>query len=276
MIYRVIVGDDELQKVYSELKEDGLTLNDISERIGADIRNHLYKNTSFTQESFEKLVELYGEDIEHVRRLFIDGRGFTEGLEIALNQNYAELVGLILGDGHIDKHSRDRGDRHITSYYVSVTLHDEEIGLIRDTIGLFSQCLEKSPNIENIKSAKAITLRVYGKEIVAALEETGLGAGNKVEKQVSVPEWIKRGDEELKTACLRGLVDTDGSVYVRSEDGYRVVHFKNRSNPLLNDFSKLCEDIGVKVSEAGEYAVQIAAERDVQKFLDKVEPRKKP
>lgn len=77
-------------------------------------------------------------------------------------------------------------------------------------------------------------------------------------------------------ACLRGLVDTDGSVYRRSEDGYNIVYFKNRSLPLLEDFRELCDSIGVTTSGAGEYAVQVASQEEVERFLSKIDPIKSP
>ena len=46
--------------------------------------------------------------------------------------------------------------------------------------------------------------------------------GPKYLQNVSVPEWIKT-KKEYYTSCLRGLIETDGSIY--SDRGYKMVNF---------------------------------------------------
>ncbi|WEL23807.1 LAGLIDADG family homing endonuclease [Candidatus Nanohalovita haloferacivicina] len=101
----------------------------------------------------------------------------------------------------------------------------------------------------------------------------GLVPGNKVKHQVGVPEWVKNS-KALSNSCLRGLTNTDGSIYLRSEDGYKVVHFKNRSRPLLDDFLEMCSNIGVRGSKAGKYGVRVAAQEEVKRFIEEVDPIK--
>lgn len=269
---RIQVKEENLQKVYSDLKGRGFTLDEINEEISAEFRNHLYKGTTFDEKVFEKLQKLYGKNIAHEKIFFVNGHGSKEKIGLIKNERLAELVGIILGDGHIDKHSRDRGDRFISNYYVSVTLHENEELIIQKVERLLSACLNRETKRETLKDIKAVNIKIYGKEVVEALESIDLEAGNKVEKQVSVPEWIKE-ERNLSKACLRGLIDTDGSIYERKE-GERIVYFKNRSKPLLKDFSEMCEKFDIRVSRAGEDARQVAAQSHVERFIDLISPIK--
>jgi len=49
-----------------------------------------------------------------------------------------------------------------------------------------------------------------------------LGKGSKVEQSVSVPYWIIQ-DKKYSCACLRGLLQTDGSLY--KDRGYLMINF---------------------------------------------------
>lgn len=270
---RISVDEDELRKVYERLKAQGFSLSEISEEIGSDFRNHLYKSTSFTPRSFRNLKELYGGSIPSKKVRYIDGRGEVEILNPDKDPLMAEFIGMILGDGHIDKHSYDRGDRYVSSHYLSITLGSHEAEIIERAKYLAKKCLERKFNEEKLNHANAVNLKLHGKVVVRALENLGLESGNKVQNRVSVPKWIME-DDELQKRCLKGLFDTDGSYYRRTEDGYYVVYFKNGSEPLLEDFSKMCDTLDIKTSKAGSNAIQVAAQEDVKKFVAQISPIK--
>lgn len=270
---RVYVKKDILRKVYEELKAQGFSLSQISEEIDSDFRNHLYKQTSFTKSSFQELESLYSDDIPSKKVKYIDGQGEVAPMILEKTELLAEFIGMILGDGHIDKHSYDRGDRYISSHYLCITLSSNESNIIKRAKFLAETCLGESFNEEDLNHAEAVNLKVHGKVIVQALENVGLVSGNKVVNQVNIPEWIME-DLEFQRKCLKGLFDTDGSYYQRSEDGYKVVYFKNRSENLVEGFAKICDNLDVQTSQAGENAVQVAAQRDVKKFVREVSPIK--
>lgn len=234
---RIAVEKSELKLEYENLQEKGYTLDEISEEIEADFRNHLCKGTSFPPRRFDKLQKLVDQNIEHREVFFVNGKGVTKQIKLRRNKDLAELFGILLGDGHLDKHSRDRGDRYISSYYVCVTLNDEEQQLINRTKKLFRNCLDKKPKVQDLNHASAVNIKIYGKEVIEALEKLGLKSGNKTENQVEVPAWIME-NRDFQRACLRGLIDTGGSIYER-QTGNRVVYFKNKSIPLLEDFKFL-------------------------------------
>ena len=146
-----------------------------------------------------------------------------------LSPQLAELVGIILGDGSIRE------------YYVTVSLNLWQEG---DYAKFVSSLIESLFNVsatlhtEILKST--YTVRVSSVNIVKFFNEIGLATGNKVEQQVGVPDWIFE-DKETMRACVRGLIDTDGSVYLHryqsggTEYGYVKLTFSNHSRTLLNN-----------------------------------------
>jgi intein/homing endonuclease len=270
---RFKILEQQLKEIQSELKSRGLTLDEVSDEIGCSFRNCLYKGTSLSSESFKSLKSLYGSSIQHEIKFLIDGSGHHEKIRLERCRELAELVGVMLGDGCISRYKKQTESRFISNYYVSVTLHQKEDKIREKCVNLLQEVVGKTPAIEEPENQNIVHLKLYGKKFVEIFESIGLEAGDKVENQVSVPNWIKQ-EKKFERACLRGLIDTDGSVYQRGEDGYVVVKFKNRSQPLLKDFEKMCRDLEIRTSKAGEYDRQIASQTEVKKFIQKVNPIK--
>jgi hypothetical protein len=61
---------------------------------------------------------------------------------------------------------------------------------------------------------------------------------NKAKQQVDAPDWIKN-NKEYSIACLRGLMDTDGGVFLHKykvhgkQYSYKKISFTNKSTPLI-------------------------------------------
>ncbi|MCX6706385.1 MAG: LAGLIDADG family homing endonuclease, partial [Candidatus Woesebacteria bacterium] len=60
--------------------------------------------------------------------------------------------------------------------------------------------------------------------------------------QSTIPEWIWTSKLFLK-ACLRGLFDTDGSIYVTGGK-YKIVNYCSHDFTLLKDIKKALEYLG--------------------------------
>ena len=92
----------------------------------------------------------------------------------------------------------------------------------------------------------------------------------------------------LVTSCLKGLLDTDGSIYLARRDKKIGIIFKNASYPLVLDFKDMCESLGIRVGKiiitwnkapsTGKkykaYHTQIQAKDHVRKFLEIINPMK--
>lgn len=139
----------------------------------------------------------------------------------------AELVGILLGDGHIGQ----------SQWSISLNaVADAQYALF--VLRLINKLFSFTPSM--LHRVKTHTLVIYsgGKRNITYFQQLGLKIGNKVTQQVGVPVWIKQ-NASYSAACLRGLNDTDGGIfkhtYVVGKKRYTYVKlsFSNRSMPLL-------------------------------------------
>jgi intein/homing endonuclease len=203
------------------------------------------------------------------------------------SESLAEMFGIILGDGRI---RWDPTGRH---YQLDIILNwvDEKdyVLYVKD---LLMKIFQSHPKVsrqinEDGSVGKGIYLTIYSKKIVEELISLGLIPGKKVENQVKVPKWIKECKPFI-LACLKGLFDTDGSIFpVMKENVFRL-NFKNGSLPLVEDFKEMTELFEIKASKISSYSensektgessttyiVQIQARNQVKRFLDIINPMK--
>ena len=146
--------------------------------------------------------------------------------------DFAEFIGIMLGDGSIGS----------SCTQVVITLHKKDaqnyILLVCNIIKkLFSidpavYCYQKGSH----KNVADIT--IHSTSLVGFLKSKGLKSGHKVKQQVDVPHWIKI-NKNFSKYCLRGLIDTDGCVYLHKHksngcDCLNIgLNFSNKSIPLL-------------------------------------------
>jgi intein/homing endonuclease len=173
----------------------------------------------------------------------------------------AESVGIILGDGGISK------------YQVVVTLHatdDKEYGGF--VARLIAQLFKVPVGIYPSKTDAVIDYVVSRIELVRFLEEIGLKQGNKIKQQVDIPLWIKN-DKEYSLACVRGLVDTDGSVFDHrykvngKQYSYKKLSFTSRSEPLRQSVYYIMKDLGLRARLANVYDVRLDSKEDMKKYF---------
>lgn len=270
---RVNIDQKDLEEAIKHLRSNGHTNKSISQAIGSKIDSYLYENYNMSEDSFQKLLDLYGKKIKHRVEEVNHGSEYRNEIpSIEKDETLAELIGVILGDGHIQEYISNN-ERHVGSYFIEITLHEEEKELIdRVRTLLESKTGKKFRKYE--KEGKAIRLVVYSKDLVQKLKNLGLETGDKTKNQVKVPEWIKK-DKNYSKKCLRGLIDTDGAIYQdkRKNQSYTRIQFKNYSKPLLDDFVEMCSTINIDVVSGGKHQKQVSR-RNIEEFIQKIEPLK--
>jgi len=147
----------------------------------------------------------------------------------------AEFVGIILGDGNI--YSYNKGNK-IGVYSVRIAgdyNKDKEyhLNFIQPLcLKLFK--INARIRKHTINNERFICLD--SKELVNYLETIGLKSGDKIKNNVGIPDWIFDNVEFLRT-CVRGLIDTDGSVFRMSQRDSNLIRigFTSHTPRLLND-----------------------------------------
>ena len=173
----------------------------------------------------------------------------------------AELFGIILGDGGITSRQL-----HITLN--SVADHKYSI-YVKQLIGdLLGEC----PHVYKRKDAKAVVLVVSGVGLINYLVSNGLLTGNKVVGQVDVPDWIKI-NQDYSTSCVRGLIDTDGGVFVHKyvskgkSYSYLKINFTNMSQPLRAFIYTSLEHLGFHPKMQSFNKVWLYNEKEVLRYF---------
>ena len=99
--------------------------------------------------------------------------------------------------------------------------------------------------------------------------------GNKIKQNIDIPRWVKRS-RTFSIACLRGLVDTDGCVFVHKYKvngktyGYKKLVFTSYSKPLLCSVSKVLKNIGLTPRLSGMRDIRIDSVENVKRYFDLV------
>jgi len=143
----------------------------------------------------------------------------------------AEFIGIMLGDGGIN-----------CSTQATIVLHKDNaksyITLIRKNIKKLFSINPAVYYYQKGSHKNVATITIHSTSFVKFLVSKGLKIGNKVKKQVDVPLWIKK-NKNFSKHCLRGLIDTDGCVYLHRHktngcDCFNIgINFSNKSTPLL-------------------------------------------
>jgi len=175
----------------------------------------------------------------------------------------AEFVGILLGDGGISEHQ-------ITITLNSVTDKEYLVFVQR----LIKHLFKVPTGIYSDKQALAKRISISRTALVLYLTTiVGLKKGNKVQQQVDIPQWIKE-NPYYATACLRGLIDTDGCIILhqyRSKNkrySYKKIGFTSRSYPLLSSASTILLNLGIKHRiMKNRWDIRIEAEEEVAKYF---------
>ena len=177
----------------------------------------------------------------------------------------AEYVGILLGDGGI------------TPEQCFIALNSEaDADYVVFMINFCQQIFGEAPKIYKNKNDKGIVIYYSGVMLVKYLMSLGLKIGNKVRLQVDVPEWIKV-NKDFSKACLRGLMDTDGGVFLHRYKvkgktySYRKISFSNRSLPLLNFVRKTLKVFGFtpkQIDKVENKQVWLYNDAEVTRYLE--------
>ena len=188
----------------------------------------------------------------------------------------AELVGIILGDGNIHIYKGKKS----TSYMVRIagdSIKEKEYlvnhvkPLCEDLFGLTCKTYQH-------KTHNELIISINSKKVVEFLLSIGLKNGNKIKSQVSIPRWIVANNSFLK-ACLKGLIDTDGSIYELKPHwpGLWQICFTNKSEQILSDFSKGLAQLDIKCSNTYRYKsgiktpkIYITKKSELSKFYKEI------
>ncbi len=175
----------------------------------------------------------------------------------------AEFFGIMLGDGGISN-----------SWQANITLNaiadkDYAVYVVRLCEHLFGVV----PAVRKRKTREALVISLASTTVVDFLVERGLPRGNKLAAGLAIPQWIMKRSR-FRGACLRGLMDTDGGLYIhRHRVGghtYRNIGlcFSSYSPALIGQVAHIFSECGIVPHVSGEgRKIYLYSEEAVKKYL---------
>ncbi|MEK7478208.1 MAG: LAGLIDADG family homing endonuclease [Patescibacteria group bacterium] len=142
--------------------------------------------------------------------------------------NLAEFFGIMIGDGGINN-----------PWQANITLNSiKDAKYAAHICSLCNKLFGITPAVRKRKTRNTLVLSLASTSVVDFLVTNGLVRGNKLKAGLRIPKWIL-GKPLYKKACIRGLIDTDGCIFVHIHKvkgrAYRNIGlcFKSLSSELI-------------------------------------------
>lgn len=174
----------------------------------------------------------------------------------------AEFLGIVFGDGGIGN-----------PWQLVITLNAISDN---DYSHYLEQIINKLFQIKPViwKRPKENTLRIIcsSTSLVDFLIKKGCVKGNKVKQQLDIPSWIKKVSS-YKKAFVRGLVDTDGCLYIHKHHTKGKLYknigfcFTSASLPLLKSVGDILRENNIKPHYRGKQRIFLYGETPIKRYL---------
>ena len=275
------------QKELIYLAKERLSWSELSKKIGVPqqyLSNDLrIEKILISEKIYNKLCKICGKNFNEfiIRRLDdnwgrakggINSNGTLINLKIPLkDERLAEFVGAVLGDGNV--HLYKKGKK-VRVYIIRISgdyKKDEDYHL--DYLKNLCKKIFNLDTKENISlKYNGRCLNLYSKELVKFFIQMGINPGNKIKNQSTIPLWIFKKNSYLK-ACLRGLIDTDGSIFKMSNKDPCLIRisFINYNSQLLEDTRGAFIKLGFHPSKIiNKKRFYISRQMEIKKYLKEI------
>jgi len=180
----------------------------------------------------------------------------------------AYVVGVAIGDGNL---SNPNG----RAVRLRITCDIKYPDLIAEMRSAIQQVMPDNKVSLIKKKDCAMDISCYSNKWEDLLGWKAFG-GSKYEQDVAIPDWIKK-DKKYSLLCLRGLLQTDGGVYM--DRGYKAVMFVTIIPRLANDVMDIIAALGFRpnlydIPTRTKRRYNVRLSRDVDRFIECVDLHK--
>jgi len=176
------------------------------------------------------------------------------------SKKLAEFIGIMIGDGSV------------TPYHVAVTLNaEDDKEYVEYVAKLVENLFHIQPHLYKREAQNTINIVVTRKLASLFLQDLGLPVGDKVRSNTSIPNWIL-DNKIYARACARGLMDTDGSVFMHSYTSkgkryvYKKLSFTSAVPKLILQMRDVLKENNI-VSHIQGKNLRIGAASDVKRYF---------
>ena len=247
------------------------------------LRNDL-KNERVTLGEFNylKLCKISGVSFDkHIVKKVDDDWGRSKGGinspknikkigRINFNGDLAEVFGIILGDGHVQKYIRGKKVRRYSLIIAGNSDTDKDF--ISSYIpSIFEKVFNLKGSLFFSRDENSAYYKVYGREVVEFVVSNGILPGNKKINNQGIPDWIKK-DKSFLLRCIKGLIDTDGSIHLISKKNRNLrINYTSYIPNLLTDVREGLIILGFSPSKIiKERQIFLTSKNDVNRYVKEI------
>jgi hypothetical protein len=176
--------------------------------------------------------------------------------------DYAELLGMYLGDGHITRLARTERLR--------IALDAAHPRIVEDTRALLTRAFpDNRVNSVLADGGHTVVLHVYNVHLSCYFPQAG--PGKKHLRRMSFAPWQREHLAAAPWAFLRGCIRSDGCVFINRTGPYEYLSygFYNLSREILDLFVETCHSLGLRPCVYAK-AVRLNRREDVARLLEHV------
>jgi hypothetical protein len=153
--------------------------------------------------------------------------------------DYAELLGLYLGDGFISYGPRTTRLR--------ITLDAKYPGIVEDTRSLLERCFPHNDvHVGDWTTGNCLSVSVYCSHLVCLYPQHGHGL--KHSRRILLEPWQREVVDSAPWAFLRGCIRSDGCAFVNRTGPYEYLSydFSNSSEDIIRLFVEVSDGLQLK------------------------------
>lgn len=194
-------------------------------------------------------------------KMKIEGKIKSKYLPFKKDGNLAELIGVVLGDGHICRYPRTEE--------VRITSNSNNQGFILRYAKILEIVFGKKASIIKSSTSNATKITIYEKNISKRL---GIPTGAKKDIDTKVPSWILNKKNYI-VRYLRGLYEAEGCSCVHLPTYTHKFLFSNKNNSMLKNVYNLMRKLGFH-PHVSKYQIQISRKDEVCEAIEVIGFRK--
>ncbi len=161
------------------------------------------------------------------------------------NGDLAELLGLVLGDGHIGVFPR--------SEVLIISFNSKNTEQINRYVCMVEKIFKKTPAVSKVSGKNCIIIKLYEKNISKRLN---IPTGSRKKVRNRIPVWILSNKDYI-VRYLRGLYEAEGSRNIHKPTCTYKLIFCNKNKSLLNNVFYLLKRLGFNPHKSL-YKIQIS------------------
>jgi DNA-binding transcriptional regulator WhiA len=199
---------------------------------------------------------------------------------VQLNEDLAEVVGAFIGDGCLSTYNE--GTRRRTVVLFTGNWKNDERYYRQKIVPTIRETFGGHRKIYHRKDDNSIRYVLCDKKIIDFFVKLGMPIGLKCNR-LRIPKEILE-NEKLTRACIRGIFNTDGSVYrryskkyashARSYRNYAVIQFKMESRNVIRFLKSRLEWYGIKVNRITKVlncsVIRVTDQKSIRRFVTEI------